>query len=80
MVGARGFEPPTSWTRTMRAKPDCATPRFYTTPIFFYSFFYNSPFLSMLSTHISEVLIISFYYRCIQVYSRYRSYYYRYKH
>ena len=27
MVGARGFEPPASWTRTMRAKPDCATPR-----------------------------------------------------
>jgi drug/metabolite transporter (DMT)-like permease len=26
-VGARGFEPPTSRTRTVRAKPDCATPR-----------------------------------------------------
>ena len=26
-VGVRGFEPPASWTRTMRAKPDCATPR-----------------------------------------------------
>ena len=27
LVGARGFEPPTSRTRTVRAKPDCATPR-----------------------------------------------------
>ena len=28
-VGARGFEPPTSRTRTVRAKPGCATPRFF---------------------------------------------------
>ncbi len=27
MVGARGFEPPASASRTLRAKPDCATPR-----------------------------------------------------
>ena len=27
MVGASGFEPPTSASRTLRAKPDCATPR-----------------------------------------------------
>jgi hypothetical protein len=26
MVGAGGFEPPTSWSQTMRANP-CATPR-----------------------------------------------------
>lgn len=26
-VGALGFEPRTSWSQTMRAKPDCATPR-----------------------------------------------------
>ncbi len=27
VVGVRGFEPPTSWSRTKRAKPGCATPR-----------------------------------------------------
>jgi hypothetical protein len=27
MVGARGFEPPASASRTLRAKPNCATPR-----------------------------------------------------
>ena len=27
MVGVRGFEPPTLRSRTVRAKPDCATPR-----------------------------------------------------
>ncbi len=27
MVGASGFEPPTSTSRTWRAEPDCATPR-----------------------------------------------------
>ena len=27
-VGVSGFEPPTSWSQTMRAKPGCATPRF----------------------------------------------------
>ena len=27
MVGASGFEPPTSASRTLRAKPSCATPR-----------------------------------------------------
>ena len=27
MVGASGFEPPTSASRTLRAKPNCATPR-----------------------------------------------------
>src|SRR3990172_4182292 len=26
-VGARGFEPPTLWSQTRCAKPDCATPR-----------------------------------------------------
>lgn len=26
-IGALGFEPRTSWSQTMRAKPDCATPR-----------------------------------------------------
>ena len=29
LVGERGFEPPTSASRTLRAKPDCATPRIY---------------------------------------------------
>jgi hypothetical protein len=27
MVGVRGFGPPTSASQTLRAKPDCATPR-----------------------------------------------------
>ena len=27
MVGVSGFEPPTSASQTLRAKPDCATPR-----------------------------------------------------
>ena len=27
LVGARGFEPPTSASQTLRAKPNCATPR-----------------------------------------------------
>ncbi len=26
-IGASGFEPPTSASRTLRAKPSCATPR-----------------------------------------------------
>jgi hypothetical protein len=30
LVGARGFEPPTSRSRTVRAKPICATPRRFT--------------------------------------------------
>ena len=27
LVGVRGFGPPTSASQTLRAKPDCATPR-----------------------------------------------------
>jgi hypothetical protein len=54
MVGVSGFEPPTSWSQTMRASP-CATPRLATESLD-YLRYYSQDKINSKSTNINLMI------------------------